>query len=190
MEQITQFIGNQTNTYAVCIPTGPDQGSDTNNGFFMTMDTNVEVWAAAIAKNPKLQHGFNAVGFSQGNSVVRGYIQKYNNPPVSTFLSVHGTVVGVASFPKCDPSGPLGKICKLLDQYIVGPLAYTKFVQNFLFQADYFRDPKQVNTTAYKTNSALAKWNNEGSNGIDASIKVNFGRTKRYAMIKAEKVGH
>merc|ERR1719352_970966 len=34
MEQITEFIGNQTNTYAVCIPTGPDQGSDTNNGFF------------------------------------------------------------------------------------------------------------------------------------------------------------
>lgn len=128
----------------------------------------------------------STLGFSQGNSVVRGYIQKYNNPPVSTFLSVHGTVVGVASFPKCDPSGPLGTVCKFLDQYVVGPLAYTKFVQGLLFQADYFRDPKQVNTSAYKANSALAQWNNEG-NTVDASIKVNFGRTKRYAMIKAEK---
>ena len=68
------------------------------------MDENAEVFAAAIKKDPKLAGGFNAVGFSQGNSVVRGYIQKYNNPTVSTWLSVHGTVVGVSSFPKCNPS--------------------------------------------------------------------------------------
>merc|ERR1712195_261861 len=187
MKSITEAVGKHLGTYSVCIPTGPDLNSDTNNGFFMTMNDNVDVFAKAIANDTNLSQGFNAIGFSQGNSVVRGYIQKYNSPPISTFLSVHGTVVGVASFPKCDPSGPLGKICKLLDQYVVGPFAYTKFVQGLLFQADYFRDPKQINSTAYKTNSALAKWNNEGIDGVDASIKVNFGRTKRYAMIKAEK---
>merc|ERR1712166_1339482 len=48
-------------------------------------------------------------------------------------------------------------------------------------------DPKQINSTAYKTNSALAKWNNEGVGPIDESIKVNFGKTKRFAMIKALK---
>ena len=187
MESITKAVGNFTGTYSICIPTGATQGKDTSNGFFMTMDTNVDVWADAIAKNPALKNGFNAVGFSQGNSVVRGYIQKYNNPPVSTFLSVHGTVVGVASFPKCDPAGPLGAICKLLDQYVVGPLAYTKFVQNLLFQADYFRDPKQINSTNYLENSALAKWNNEGAGPVNETFKENFGKTKRYAMIKAMK---
>merc|ERR1711939_780031 len=55
-----------------------------------------------------------------------------------------------------------------------------------LFQADYFRDPKQVNTSAYKSNSALAQWNNEGDTTTEA-YKVNFGKTKRYAMIKADK---
>lgn len=187
MKQITELVGQHTGTYSICIPTGADQGSDTTNGFFMTMDKNVDVFAEAIAKNENLRNGFNAVGFSQGNNVIRGYIQKYNNPAVDTWLSVHGPNVGVASFPKCDPSGVLGKVCKLLDQYVVGPLAYTKFVQNMLFQADYFRDPKQVNSTAYRENSAIAKWNNEGASGINETYRVNFGKTKRFAMIKADK---
>lgn len=186
MKQITEGTGQHLGSYSVCIPTGPDLGSDTDNGFFMTMDKNVEVFAEAIKKDPKLAGGFNAVGFSQGNSVIRGYIQKYNEPTVSTWLSVHGTVVGVASFPKCNPSGLLGPVCKLLDRFIVGPLAYTKFVQNKLFQADYFRDPHQVTSSAYKANSAIAQWNNEGDK-VDPTIAINFGKTKRFAMIKAEK---
>merc|ERR1712078_147681 len=114
MKSITAAVGKHVGTYAVCIPTGADQASDTNNGFFMTMNKNVDVFAAAIKKDPNLANGFNAVGFSQGNSVIRGYIQKYNDPPVNTFLSVHGTVVGVASFPKCNPSGLLGTICRII----------------------------------------------------------------------------
>jgi len=186
MKRITEEAGQHVGSYSVCIPTGPDQGSDSSNGFFMTMDKNVEVFAEAIKKDPKLAGGFNAVGFSQGNSIIRGYIQKYNDPTVSTWLSVHGTVVGVASFPKCNPSGLLGPVCNELDRFIVGPLAYTKFVQNRLFQANYFRDPKHVNSASYKANSQIAQWNNEGDK-IDPTIPTNFGKTKRFVMIKAEK---
>jgi palmitoyl-protein thioesterase len=185
MKSITEKVGEHLGTYSVCIPTGADQGSDTNNGFFMTMNDNVDVWAKAVQNDPKLKGGFNAVGFSQGNSVIRGYIQKYNNPPVSTFLSVHGTVVGVASFPKCNPSGLLGPVCKLISRYLVGPVAYTEFVQNKLFQADYFRDPKDLGSS-YKKNSQIAQWNNEGET-VDPKINENFGKVKRWAMIKAMK---
>jgi len=70
------------------------------------------------AAAPPLGHtarpGFNCVGFSQGNSLCRGYIQKYNDPPVITFISVHGTVSGVAGFPHCNPAGLLGPVCKTL----------------------------------------------------------------------------
>merc|ERR1711988_2038500 len=162
MKDITEKVGEHLGTYAVCIPTGPDLDSDTNNGFFMTMNDNVDVFAKAIKNDTKLAGGFNAVGFSQGNSVIRGYIQKYNDPPVNTFLSVHGTVVGVASFPKCNPSGLLGPVCKLISKLLVGPGAYTELVQKRLFQADYFRAPKSVTSDAYKKNSELAQWNNEG----------------------------
>jgi len=186
MKQITEDTGKHLGSYSVCIPTGADQASDTNNGFFMTMDKNVEVFAEAVKNNSKRAGGFNAVGFSQGNSVIRGYIQKYNEPTVSTWLSVHGTVVGVASFPDCNPSGLLGPVCKLLDRFLVGPVAYTKLVQDMLFQADYFRDPKTVSSSGYKTHSAIAQWNNEGDK-VDPTFATNFGKTKRFAMIKAEK---
>lgn len=106
--------------------------------------------------------------------MIRGYIQKYNNPPVSTFLSVHGTVVGVASFPKCNPSGILGPVCKLISRFLVGPIAYTEFVQNKLFQADYFRNPKELGSS-YKKNSQIAQWNNEGDN-VDPTINTNFAK--------------
>merc|ERR1711907_727226 len=128
MKSITAAVGKHLGTYAVCVPTGPDQASDTNNGFFMTMNKNVDVFAAAIKKDANLKNGFNAVGFSQGNSVIRGYIQKYKGvdgpPVVSTFLSVHGTVVGVAGFPHCNPSGLLGPVCRFIDHYLVGTGAY------------------------------------------------------------------
>jgi len=190
MKQITELTGKHTGSYSVCIPTGATQAEDTNNGFFMTMNKNVDVFAEAIKKDSNLAGGINAVGFSQGNSVVRGYIQKYGSlpgyPTVSTWLSVHGTVVGVASFPKCNPSGLLGPVCKFIDRFAAGPIGNTEFMQNHIFQADYFRDPKLVNTSEYKANNQLAQWNNEG-NKVDPTIAENFGKVKRFAMIKALK---
>jgi len=184
MKQITQIIGTQTTQYAVCIPTG-NRLTDTTNGFFMTMDRNVDVFAEKIRKDPKLKDGFHCVGFSQGNSLCRGYIQKYNDPPVITFLSVHGTVSGVAGFPNCNPDGLLGPVCKQLS-HLCGDLSYTALTQDLLFQVDYFRDPMRTHSDAYKTHSQIAQWNNEG-NYVNATFKENFGKTKRFAMIKAEK---
>jgi len=184
MKQITAIIGSQTSQYATCIPTG-NRLTDTPNGFFMTMDRNVEVFAEKIRKDPKLKDGFHCVGFSQGNSLCRGYIQKYNDPPVITFLSVHGTVSGVAGFPNCNPDGLLGPVCKQLS-HLCGDVSYSALSQGTLFQIDYYRDPMRVNSAAYKTHSQIAQWNNEGD-VINATFKENFGKTKRFAMIKAEK---
>jgi len=185
MKQITEIIGTTTGQYSTCIATGSSKISDTADGFFMNMNKNVEIFAQKIRADPKLKDGFNCVGFSQGNSLCRGYIQMYNDPPVVNFLSVHGTVSGVAGFPQCDPTGLLGPVCKLLAE-LTGDLAYGEAMQNDLFQADYFRDPKRVNTDAYKANSQIAQWNNEG-NTVNATFKANFGKTKRFAMIKALK---
>jgi len=184
MKQITQIIGTTLGTYAVCVPTG-NRLTDTTNGFLMTMDHNVDKFAEGIRKDKNLKDGFNCVGFSQGNSLCRGYIQKYNDPPVSNFLSVHGTVVGVAGFPNCDPAGLLGPVCDQISK-LVGDLAYTSITQGLLFQLDYFRDPTRVTTDAYKTHSQLAQWNNEG-NTVNATFKENFVKVKQFIMIKALK---
>jgi len=184
MKQITSLIGARLGTYAVCVPTG-NRITDTLNGFFMTMDKNVDVFAEKIRNDTKLVGGFNCVGFSQGNSLCRGYIQKYNDPPVRNFLSVHGTVSGVAGFPDCNPAGLLGPVCREIAR-LVGDLAYTSLTQSLLFQLDYFRDPDRVNTTAYKTHSQLAQWNNEGLR-VNETYKANFASVERFLMIKALK---
>jgi len=154
----------------------------------MNMNENVDVFAKKIKADPKLQGGFNAVGFSQGNSLIRGYIQKYNDPPVKNFLSVHGTVQGVAGFPKCNPSkvNDTGStLCRVFDR-ILDLGAYHEIIQNHLFQAGYYRDPRKVETDDYKKYSQIAQWNNEGSI-VNATFKENFEKVEQYVMVKAMK---
>lgn len=184
MKQITKVVGTVSGQYSVCVPGGSTQGSDTLSGFFVNMDKNVDIFAAKVRADPQLANGFNCVGFSQGNSVCRGYIHRYNDPPVITHLSVHGTVSGVAGFPNCNPDGLLGPVCKVLS-HISGDVAYTD-LQNDIFQVDYFRDPFSVNSTAFKEKSQLAQWNNEGIT-FNQTYKDNFLKVKRFAMIKAMK---
>jgi len=152
----------------------------------MSMNDNVDDWASRVKNNTNLANGFHAVGFSQGNSVIRGYIQKYNDPAVHTFLSVHGTVNGVAGFPNCDPDGLLGPVCKILAE-VLGDAAYNEEIQDHLFQADYFRDPKRYNDSAYLERSQIAQWNNENTANIQPSFRTNFVKVKQFAMIKAMK---
>merc|ERR550539_1313918 len=186
MKQITELSGKHMGVSSICIPTGNNRISDTNNGFFMTMDANVDEWAKRVRADKNLANGFHAIGFSQGNSVIRGYIHKYNDPPVKTWLSVHGTVMGVAGFPNCNPDGLLGPVCKLLAEFL-GELAYAEFVQNMLFQADYFRDPHRYNDSAYIENSEIAQWNNENPKNLNFTYKQNFVSIKR---IQTTKTSH
>ena len=178
MTEITKDVGTHIGTYSVCVPTGDNWLSDTINGFLLQMDKSVDVFAKKIKANPKLANGFNAIGFSQGNSLIRGYVQKYNDPPINFVLHVHGTVSGVAGFPQCDPTG---SFCKGV-AHLCGSLAYNSLVQGILFQADYFRDPTKVNSTAYKTYSQLARWNNEGLS-LNKQINANFAKTNKFVII-------
>ncbi len=133
---VTKLVGAHLGVYSTCIPTGGNWIEDTINGFLMNMDRSVDVFAEAVRADPKLSAGFSAIGLSQGNNLVRGYIQKYNDPPVHAFLSICGINAGVAGFPRCPPSAPLiGGICTAITE-LLGDFAYIPFVQEHLFQAN------------------------------------------------------
>lgn len=73
------------------------------------------------------------------NNLIRGYIIKYNDPPVITFMSINGINAGVGAFPDCSPqSKVIGDACTALTE-VLSTLAYNALVQGILFQADYFR---------------------------------------------------
>merc|ERR1719460_2828730 len=184
MKSITQGIAAKTGTYATCIPTGGNVLSDTINGFLKTMDSSIDYWAEKIRADPQLANGFNCIGFSQGNSQCRGYIQKYNDPPVANFISVHGTVMGVQAFPGCfKQDKKLGLLCRTFAE-VLGDLAYNPLVQNILYQANYYRDAKKVTHKGYLKYSQIAQWNNENPDNVNQSYKDNFVKV-RYAMVKA-----
>ena len=182
MKEITADTGKHIGSYAVCVPTGDNWLTDTINGFLQPMDKSVDIFAEKIRKDANLKGGFNMVGFSQGNSLIRGYIHKYNDPPVRNVLHVHGTVSGVSGFPQIDPSkSALGRGISQL----CGDLAFNSLVQGILFQADYFRDPRKTNASDYLAHSQLALWNNEDSTRVNATYKANFVTVNKYVMVKA-----
>lgn len=184
MKSITKGIAAKTGTYATCIPTGGNVLSDTINGFLKTMDNSIDYWAEKIRADPELANGFNCIGFSQGNSQCRGYIQKYNDPPVANFISVHGTVMGVSAFPGCfTQEKPLGLLCRTFNE-VLGDLAYNPLVQNVLYQANYFREEHKIGNKNYLKYSQIAQWNNENPDNVNQTMKDNFIKTK-YAMVKA-----
>lgn len=182
MKSITQAAGNHMGSYSVCIPTGDTQITDTINGFLMSMDKSVEVFAKKVKADPKLANGFNAFGLSQGNNVIRGYMMKYNDPPVKSFISICGINAGVGAFPQCSPSMPVvGKVCQALTE-VLGDFAYLELVQNHLFQADYFRDPKKLDGKLYLKNSELAQWNGESK--VNEEWKANWAKTDKFVWVK------
>eukprot|EP01052_Picozoa_sp_SAG31_P023505 SAG31_NODE_1943_length_6856_cov_8.165458_3_plen_207_part_00 len=137
-----------------------------------------------VRADPELAGGFNAFGLSQGSNVIRGYIQRYNDPPVVTFMALSSPIVGVGAFPMCPPDVPLlGPICQLLAETL-GELAYLPIIQDILFQANYFRDPTKLDTEPYRRNSQLGRWNNEGDS-YNETYKTNFEQVRQVIAVMA-----
>ena len=240
MESIVSVAAEHLGVYGRCVPTGDNVTTDTLNSFLMTMDDNVDEFAARVRADENLRAGFNAFGVSQGSNVIRGappltdpqpllaiplhnlvctdvserdplrlsktpikpapiswtssltaiplrvagYIQKYNDPPVISFMALSSPIVGVAAFPMCPPDGPLiGVICQILAEFL-GALAYLPLFQGFLFQANYYRDPTQLSSPEFMENSQLAAWNNEGD-VVNATFRENFLRTQQLIAVMA-----
>lgn len=185
-ESLVADVANYTQQYAVCVPTGRGRVADTVNGFLLSLDASVDVFAEGVRADPELAGGFNAIGLSQGNALLRGYIAKYNDPPVKSWLSVCGVNAGVAAFPDCPPSAP-GKAGSLCERFasLLGKLAYNEHVQEHLFQAGYYRAPDRLDDPVYKANSMLARYNGEADAGpVPSDMRAAWLATSKYVWIE------
>jgi palmitoyl-protein thioesterase len=126
--------------YVTSVQIGKNVQEDEYNSVFLTMDEQVARFAAIVAKDPNLRKGFHAIGLSQGGLIIRGYIERFNDPPVIGFLSCHAPLAGVGSLPICSPSDFL---CRKIHA-IVGAVAYTEELQAHLAQSNYYRDPTRI----------------------------------------------
>jgi len=159
---------------------------DQSNGFFMTMDDQVDQFARVVRADPKLAGGFNAVGFSQGNTIIRGYIHRYNSPPVKSFVSMHGVMMGVSGLPQCPTNVTgLGLICKSVDWIVGHAGVYSNFVQSRLAQANYYRDPTDL-ATYRKSGRFLPYINNEVPGKQNSTYSENFKALTKLVLVMAE----
>eukprot|EP00995_Heteronema_vittatum_P007074 NODE_2207_length_818_cov_280.642393_g1545_i0.p1 GENE.NODE_2207_length_818_cov_280.642393_g1545_i0~~NODE_2207_length_818_cov_280.642393_g1545_i0.p1 ORF type:complete len:231 (+),score=109.11 NODE_2207_length_818_cov_280.642393_g1545_i0:29-694(+) len=144
------------------------------------MEAEIDTFAKVIRKDPKLAKGFDAIGFSQGNLIIRGYAQKYNDPPLGNWISVHGPLMGVSGFPDCNYSI---SVCRAFDQFL-GAAAYTDIAQHSLAQANFFRDPERI-PEYIKGNIFLPPLNNEIPSSMNATYKANLMKVLKIVAVKA-----
>eukprot|EP00697_Spironema_sp_BW2_P007853 gnl/Spiro4/22253_TR10949_c0_g2_i1.p1 gnl/Spiro4/22253_TR10949_c0_g2~~gnl/Spiro4/22253_TR10949_c0_g2_i1.p1 ORF type:complete len:440 (+),score=117.13 gnl/Spiro4/22253_TR10949_c0_g2_i1:146-1321(+) len=137
-EIIQTVLGN--NTYVLNVAIGDSELADHTNSYLMNLNKQVQRFAAIVKSDRNLADGFNAIGYSQGNLVIRGYIARHNRPPVRNWVSMHGPLVGVAMYPRCTPER---WHCRLM-QHSLHSLAYTSLAQQRVAQSNYVRDPQHL----------------------------------------------
>ncbi|KAJ3225327.1 hypothetical protein HK099_006972 [Clydaea vesicula] len=132
-ETIKDALGEDSYVYAIQI--GQNMDEDRNFGFLDKIERQVLEVCKKLKSDGKLSHGFNAVGFSQGGLFMRAYVQACNDPPVHNLVTFGSPHAGVAEIPKNIPT-PV--------RFVLNAGVYLPYVQNRIVQAQYFKDPHQI----------------------------------------------
>ncbi|KNC83470.1 palmitoyl-protein thioesterase 1 [Sphaeroforma arctica JP610] len=168
-------------TYVLPLMVGSNIADDMKNGFFMPVNDQVDLVCDMVKKDPRLQDGFNAMGFSQGGQFMRAYIQRCNTPKVHNFISVGGQHQGVFGMPKCTGQNFFCEEMKVL----LNAGAYLPFVQNYLVQAEYWHDPLQEEV--YKKSCVFMPEINNELAAKNQTYRENLQSLNRFVMIKFTK---
>jgi len=111
-------------------------GNGASSSLFQHFPTQVDEFARKVQADPNLRNGFNVIGHSQGGLIVRGYVEKFNNPQVYnmiTWAAPHGGQYGVPEMAELD------FLAKIFSELMAGNL--TDVVQFGFSFATYWRDP-------------------------------------------------
>ncbi|KAL4073847.1 Alpha/Beta hydrolase protein [Scleroderma citrinum] len=117
-----------------------DAKEDQRAGYYGNVNAQIALVAEQLASIPELRRGFDAVGFSQGGQFLRGYVERYNDPPVFNLVTFGSQHMGVSDIPECRTFDFLCEVARRAAK--AG--AYTEWVQEHIVQAQYFRDPAQL----------------------------------------------
>ncbi|KAG5264580.1 hypothetical protein AALO_G00255780 [Alosa alosa] len=164
--------------YVLSLMIGKSIIQDTENGFFMDVNEQVEFVCNQLAQDPKLKDGYNAMGFSQGGQFLRAIAQRCPSPPMKNLISVGGQQQGVYGLPRCP--GETSHLCDWIRKKLNSG-AYTDLVQKHLVQAQYWHDP--LSDDLYKKHSLfLADINQERV--LNETYKKNLMALEKFVMVK------
>uniref|UniRef100_A0A3B3D4C1 Palmitoyl-protein thioesterase 1 n=1 Tax=Oryzias melastigma TaxID=30732 RepID=A0A3B3D4C1_ORYME len=164
--------------YVLSLMIGKNVVEDTENGFFLDVNHQVSMVCSQLAQDPKLQGGYNAMGFSQGGQFLRAVAQRCSSPPMKKLISVGGQHQGVYGLPRCP--GESSHVCDMIREAL-NRGAYSDLVQKHLVQAQYWHDP--LNDNLYKKHSVfLADINQERT--VNETYKKNLQQLEKFVMVK------
>jgi palmitoyl-protein thioesterase len=108
-----------------------------DGSIFTGIDLQVEMACKALAADPNLAGGFNSIGVSQGAILMRGYLERCNQPKVKNFISWVSPQMGVYGVPNW---GSWEYLNVTLDD-IADCCIYDEWAQDVFSFAGYWRDP-------------------------------------------------
>lgn len=154
--EVAEEINPGTLVYPIAID--EDANADRSATFQGNVSAQIDIVCETLARHPILSTApaIDAIGFSQGGQFLRGYVERCNNPPVRSLITLGSQHNGVVEFKECGPNDWLCRGAMALLKYNV----WSSFVQSRLVPAQYFRDPQDYDN--YLEHSAyLADINNE-----------------------------
>ncbi|CAJ0635238.1 6400_t:CDS:10 [Entrophospora sp. SA101] len=165
--------------YVHSIMLGDQESEDKKAGFFGNVNDQILSVCEKLKNDENLKHGFNAIGFSQGGLLLRGYVERCNDPPVHnlvTFGAPHG---GVSDIPGCMGDGSFW--CNLM-RSLVRNGAYNSYVRSHIVQAQYYKDSNRLELYL-KQNIYLPDINNE-LNEKNQAYKKNLASLNKLILIR------
>jgi len=137
-------------------------GNGRLDSLFMNINLQIDAFAKIVASDPKLANGFNLICHSQGGLIGRGFIERYNQPPVFNFItwaSPHNGVFGVPDLNALCPDQDCPWLDYLMDYILDGGWVSQDFQEQISFAA-YWKDPFRIGDYI-KYNIFLSDINNE-----------------------------
>eukprot|EP00124_Ichthyophonus_hoferi_P001474 Ihof_evm17s77 gene=Ihof_evmTU17s77 len=166
------------NAYVLSLMIGDTPSEDTDNGFLLNVNQQIDMVCEQLRKDARLKNGFNAVGFSQGAQFLRGYVERCNMPPVHNLISIGGQHQGVSDIPRCSGHSML---CTQM-RALLGIAAYTEEVQKNLVQAEYWHDPSKEEE--YRNKCIYLPDINNDKVVKNVTYKLNLASLNRFVMLK------
>ncbi|KZP34257.1 palmitoyl-protein thioesterase [Athelia psychrophila] len=155
-----------------------DLSADRRAGFYGNVNEQLEQVAQQLESVEELRGGFDAIGFSQGGQFLRAYVERYNSPPIRNLITFGSQHMGVSDIPTCRPGDFL---CQITRRAIKNGV-YSTWAQNNLIQAQYFRDPSQLDTYL-EANHFLPSINNEVPGNRNKTYADNLSTLDKLVLV-------
>ncbi|PPQ89525.1 hypothetical protein CVT25_012197 [Psilocybe cyanescens] len=155
-----------------------DLDKDRQAGFYGNVNDQIELVATQLANIPELENGFDAIGFSQGGQFLRAYVERYNLPPVNNLITFGSQHMGISDIPACNRYDLLCQIARRTIRQAV----YGDWAQENLIQAQYFRDPWNLEKYL-AANHFLTSINNEVVATRNATYARNLTALKNLVLV-------